>query len=345
MKTILCTLYNSLYLDKGLVLYDSLCECSKDFKLYVLCMDDKCYEVLTDLNQEHHVPVRLSEFEKDDVALIEAKSNRPMGEYCWTCASSFIRYVLKHYGEESCTYIDADMYFYNDPQVLIDEMIEAKKSVMVVPHRFPDELKGLAETAGTYCVEFNVFLNTPESLDVLEYWRERCLECCSALGDGIHYGDQKYLDELVVKYDCVHPCNHPGAGIAPWNVSFYKGIEGSKKLVVFKPTGQRIDVVFYHYQNLKYITRTKVSTGVCGRAKDIDYKFVGDLYRQYLRYIDEKKQWLNRSYGVDVLIKSHPAARKARGIKALLRKTLTYKILRKLSALIKGPGQYVVNID
>ena len=69
MKTILCTLYNSLYLDKGLVLYDSLCECAKDFKLYVLCMDDKCYEVLTDLNQEHHIPVRLSDFEKGDTAL------------------------------------------------------------------------------------------------------------------------------------------------------------------------------------------------------------------------------------------------------------------------------------
>ena len=61
MKTILCTLYNTLYLDKGLVLYDSLRECAKDFKLYVLCMDDKCYEVLAGLNQEYHIPVRLSD--------------------------------------------------------------------------------------------------------------------------------------------------------------------------------------------------------------------------------------------------------------------------------------------
>ena len=124
MTTVLCTLYNSLYLDKGLVLYDSLCECAKDFKLYVLCMDDKCYEVLTDLKQEHHIPVRLADFEDGDSALLEAKSNRPMGEYCWTCSSSFIRYVLNHYSEDSCTYIDADMAFYNDPQILIDEMME-----------------------------------------------------------------------------------------------------------------------------------------------------------------------------------------------------------------------------
>ena len=99
MTTVLCTLYNSLYLDKGLVLYDSLCECAKDFKLYVLCMDDKCYEVLTDLHQEHHIPIRLSDFERGDDSLLKAKANRPAGEYCWTCSSSFIRYILNKYNE------------------------------------------------------------------------------------------------------------------------------------------------------------------------------------------------------------------------------------------------------
>lgn len=345
MKTILCTLYNSLYLDKGLVLYDSLRACAKDFKLYVLCMDDKCYEVLTGLNQENLVPVRLSDFEKGDAALLKAKGNRPMGEYCWTCSSSFIRYVLKYYGEDSCTYIDADMYFYNDPQVLIEEMIAAGKSVMVVPHRFSEDKINWAKKVGSYCVEFNSFLNTRESLEVLNYWRERCLECCSALWDGIHYGDQKYLDELVVKYDCVHQCKHPGAGIAPWNISFYKGIGNREVSVIFKPTGRRIDVIFYHYQDLRYITRNKVYTGVCGRSKDVDYTLVNDFYSHYLRCIDQKKQWLNQCYGVNVLIKSHPAGKKANGIKSLLRKTLVYKILRKLYTLMKGTGPYVVEID
>ena len=82
MATVLCTLYNSLYLDKGLVLYDSLCECAKDFKLYVLCMDDKCYEVLADLHQEHTIPIRLSDFENGDEKLLKAKENRSFGEYC-----------------------------------------------------------------------------------------------------------------------------------------------------------------------------------------------------------------------------------------------------------------------
>lgn len=344
MKTILCTLYNSLYLDKGLVLYDSLCKCAKDFKLYVLCMDDKCYEILTDLNQEHHIPVRLSDFEKGDVALLQAKGNRSVGEYCWTCSSSLIRYVLKHYGEDSCTYIDADMYFYNDPQVLIDEMINAGKSVMVVPHRFPDDKTELAKKTGTYCVEFNTFLNTPDSFEALEYWRGRCLECCSNIGDGIHWGDQKYLEELVAKYDCVYPCNNPGAGIAPWNISSYQGTDDNGNAVIFTPTGQRIDVIFYHYQGLTYVTREKVSTAIMAKRADVDYTLVDHLYCHYLYCIDKKKQWLDDVYGINLLIKSHPAVGKGKGIKSLFRGTPVYTMLKKLYARIRGTEQYFITI-
>lgn len=303
MTTVLCTLYNSLYLDKGLVLYDSLCECAKDFKLYVLCMDDKCYDVLTDLKQEHHIPVKLSDFEEGDEELLAAKANRSMGEYCWTCSSSFIRYILKHYGENSCTYIDADMYFYNNPQVLIDEMLEAGKSVMVVPHRFPEEKKELAKKVGTYCVEFNTFMNTAESLEVLEYWRERCLECCSNLGDGIHWGDQKYLDELVEKYDCVHVCENNGAGVAPWNVYSYKPFDNIDELM-YLPSNKQVSLVFYHYQSIAYINNHVVDLSL---NKSVDKKVVEQLYRPYLLAIKEKKNEIAEKYKITELIHRHPA--------------------------------------
>ena len=59
----LCTLFDSNYLDKGLVLYKSLEKYASCFTLYVLSMNDKCYEVLTDLNYEHLIPIRLADFE------------------------------------------------------------------------------------------------------------------------------------------------------------------------------------------------------------------------------------------------------------------------------------------
>lgn len=303
MTTVLCTLYNSLYLDKGLVLYDSLCESAKDFKLYVLCMDDKCYDVLRDLKQEYHIPVKLSEFEAGDEELLAAKANRSMGEYCWTCSSSFIRYILNHYKEDSCTYIDADMYFYNDPQVLIDEMLKEKKSVMVVPHRFPNERKGEAKLVGEYCVEFNTFLNNTEGNEVLEYWRKRCLEGCSCQEDGIHWGDQKYLEELVSKFNCVHVCKNPGAGIARWNVSLYL----QKEKLIYKPEGAPCEMVFYHYQGVTYFSRKHVSTNIKKHNKAIDYRWIRNIYSDYFVKLDEKKEMMKQQYNVDLIILTHPA--------------------------------------
>lgn len=307
MTTILCTLYNSLYLDKGLVLYDSLRECAKDFKLYVLCMDDKCYDVLSDLNLDRHIPIRLSDFEEGDYELLEAKANRPIGEYCWTCSSSFIRYILRKYNEPFCTYIDADMYFYSDPQILIDEMLLAGKSVMVTPHRFPKKSEKQAEKVGTYCVEFNTFSNQPDSLEALEYWRTRCLECCSNLGDGIHWGDQKYLDELVRKYCCVHICQNKGAGVAPWNISQYNQSD--------------MPFVFYHFQSVQYISRFVVNTNLW-TTPDVDLRLVDFLYYPYLRKIEDKKCRLEEQYSILFLIKHHPTDKK---------KTLWENILNSLN--------------
>lgn len=305
MTTILCTLYNSLYLDKGLVLYDSLCECAKDFKLYVLCMDEKCYEVLTDLKQEHHIPVRLSDFEEGDEELLTAKANRSMGEYCWTCSSSFIKYVLQHFNEDSCTYIDADMYFYNDPQLLVDEMLKADKSVMVVPHWFHSGNENIAKTVGLYCVEFNTFLNSKEGLEVLEYWRKRCLNCCSNIGDGIHWGDQKYLEELVDKFDCVHVCENRGAGLAPWNFILYKN---SNKEGHIKYNDTDIPLFFVHFQGVSYLTSSKVAIGV-KKQEVSDMDLIKTIYSCYLNFIKNKNTFLLSRFGINCLLRHHPSTK------------------------------------
>jgi len=330
MTTVLCTLYNSLYLDKGLVLYDSLCKCAKDFKLYVLCMDEKCYDILVGMNQQHHIPIRLSDFEYGDDELLKAKENRPIGEYCWTCSSSLIRFVISHYNEPVCTYIDADMYFYHDPQVLVDEMIQAGKSVMVTPHRFPKEDEKQADTVGTYCVEFNTFLNNNDSLEVLDYWRNRCLECCSNIGDGIHWGDQKYLEELVDKYDCVHVCQNRGAGVALWNIKLYAtGDSNEGMMIKDKERDCNIPLIFYHYQNVTYITPHIVSTSIEKGRLDVDYALVYELYDAYLKRIAEKKEYLRANHQIDDYITVHPTAKGPAEsiIKKVIKRTLLYKLL------------------
>ena len=330
MTTILCTLYNSLYLDKGLVLYDSLCKCAKDFKLYVLCMDDKCYEVLTDFDQKNHIPIRLSDFEKNDTELLIAKANRPIGEYCWTCSSSLIRYIFNIYNEHICSYIDADMYFYLDPQVLIEEMISKGKTVMVTPHRFPPRFEKLAKKVGAYCVEFNTFCNTQESLEALEYWRNRCLDCCSNLGDGIHWGDQKYLEELVQKFTCVHICENKGAGVAPWNIISYHVSD--------------MPFVFYHFQSVQYITRQIINTNVM-TFPELDFRLVNDIYYPYLKKLEEKKKYLEIRYNLLSLIKSHPANKERPLWKIILHLCNPILLYSRIKRFLFHLHPYIVDIS
>lgn len=306
MKTTLCTLYNSLYLDKGLVLYDSLKECAKDFELYVLCMDEKCYEVLSDINEKKLKPILLKEIEDEE--MLKAKSNRSLAEYCWTCSSRLIRYIFETYRPAYCTYIDADMYFYHDPQLLVDEMIKANKSVMITPHRFDAKNKNLEKKVGTFCVEFNTFKNDEAGNKVLNYWHQKCIECCATLNDGVHWGDQKYLEKFPLLFEKnVHICQHKGAGIAPWNMEDYRSYDDEQRCITYNLTGLSHEIIFYHFQGIKYISREMVEIGFKRNQKGLDYNSIYTLYQHYLREIDEKKNFLIDAYSINLLVKKHPS--------------------------------------
>ena len=309
--TNLCTLFDSNYLDKGIVLYHSLERVSKAFCLYVLAMNEKCFEVLTDLNYPHLKPVRLEDFENEE--LIKAKGNRSRGEYCWTCSSSLIKYLLTTYDLDYCTYIDSDMCFYQDPQILIDEMVYAGAFAQVVEHRFA---KGDDRSwrVGTYCVEFNTFKNDKIGLQILNEWVEKCLDSCKQASDGIHWGDQKYLDPIVEKYrDYVNVLQNLGGGVAPWNIAQYKGISSIGNAIVFqeKSTKKMFELVFYHFEGITYLNRNKalVPTYLDSGSNRI----LTGLYADYLNKIEQAKKILRAKYGIDHVIKEHPVMKDFKG--------------------------------
>ena len=301
----LCTLFNSVYLDKGIVLYQSLSEISSDFVLYVLCMDDKCYEVLADLNYEHLIPIRLVDFENQD--LLNAKSDRPFGQYCWTCSSSLIKYVLDTYQPNYCSYLDADMFFYSNPSILIDEMEKANASVSIIGHRFGWYAKKSEKKIGRYCVECNTFKNDDNARKLLDIWINQCLEDCSQKDDGIHWGDQKYMDNWVDDYPYVIESSNYGAGIAPWNIPQYSLIKYEPKgQFIVKCKGKEYTPLFYHFEGITYVSNDHADIHVYSRWA-IDDKLVYIFYSDYLSRIKKIKKFLLNKYNVDCLIKSHPA--------------------------------------
>jgi hypothetical protein len=274
-------------------------------------MDDNCYEVLSDINKVNMIPIRLKDFEDEE--LLNIKSTRSFGEYCWTCTPSLIIYIIEKYQELACTYIDADMYFYHNPQILIDDMITAGKSVLIVPHRFT-KINESYLINGIYCVEFNTFLNNPDSLEVLRGWRKDCLDCCTANNDGVHFGDQKYLESWPNKYDCVYVCPHLGAGVAPWNIQSYKLFDTNKNNIklCFRQTGMVVELIFYHFQNITYLSEDKVNIHVYNDKNYVQHKLVNFIYRQYINKIHLKSKELEIKYGIKNLISSHPAFKQSK---------------------------------
>src|SRR5687767_8638553 len=118
----LCTLFDSNYLTRGLALYESLEQVCPSFHLYVLAFNDDCYNYLSKEKRTNLTVIPLAEFEDADLRRI--KGTRTAPEYCWTCTPSIILYCLEKYNLSSCTYVDADMIFYHNPLILIEEMKE-----------------------------------------------------------------------------------------------------------------------------------------------------------------------------------------------------------------------------
>ena len=245
-----CTLFNSAYLSRGLAMYQSLLEQHNDFHLYILAFDEDCFDVLSQLNLARVTVISLKEFE--DERLLEVKIGRSATEYCWTCASSCLRYCINTYQLDHCTYIDADLLFFNDPKVLYDEMEKAGKSVMITRHRYTPSVDQ-SSTSGIYCVQFMTFKANKDGMEVLNFWADACLDWCYARFEEGKFGDQKYLDDWTSRFNCVHELEHLGGGVAPWNVQQYAitkhdgRVRGSELA-----TGKSFDLVFYHYHAFKY---------------------------------------------------------------------------------------------
>lgn len=295
-KNIFCTLFDSKYIDKGIALYQSLEKVSNHFKLYVFAFDEIAYRILVDLAYEHMIVISLEEFETEEMLLV--KKERSSAEYCWTCTPITIEYVLEKFNEPECTYIDADLYFFKDPQILLSEIYGTDDSVIITEHRFSPEIreKGLYES-GKYCVQFNTFLNNENAKKVLSWWKKKCLEWCFYTREGDKKGDQKYLESWMTQFNGIHELQHLGGGVAPWNVSQYELLENEE--IQFKYIDKNFDLVFYHFQNIRYLPFGFVNI----KSGTKEAKVKERIYIPYLNHINQIRAMLYKKYDLTFSIK------------------------------------------
>jgi len=280
MKYQFCTLFDKNYLYRGLALYRSLVENCDDFTLWVLCMDDRTYQVLKSIGLDRMRLISLSAFE--DKELLSIKSSRTLKEYCWTCTSSLQLYLLKKYPHlEMITYLDADLFFFSDPLPIFEEFGDS--SILISPHNYAPQHDHYLATSGIYCVQFMTFKNNVQGLEALTWWREKCLEWCYARVEDGRFGDQKYLDDWPTRFSGVHVLQHIGAGVALWNIIKYKIKQiGTKIFVDDKP------LIFYHFHNFSILKNKSYDFGDTAHySNSLTQESIRLIYKPYVYEIEK----------------------------------------------------------
>jgi len=226
------TLFNTGYLPAGLCLYRSLREQASPFHLWVLCMDATVEACLRELELPEVSLIPINEGETE--ALLGIKSQRTTGEYCWTLTPFAPEFVMTRDPlVERVTYIDADLYFFDDPRILLEELEVSGRHVLITEHAYPPEYDKRAKS-GIYCVQFMPFRNTPEAREVMRWWQDRCIEWCFARYEDGKHGDQMYLDDWTTRFPGkVHVLQQKERTLAPWNAAHFLDRENARVPVFF----------------------------------------------------------------------------------------------------------------
>ena len=209
--------------------------------------------------------------EVEDARLLEVKPTRTRAEYCWTLTPFTPQFVFERdHRVKRVTYLDADLFFFASPKLLLDEFENSKKHVLITEHAYDPRYErfGRAKRSGRFCVQFMTFRRSLESEKVMHWWQNRCLEWCYARVEDGKFGDQKYLDLWPKLFpDEIHILQQKEKTLAPWNARYYEKLGHGK-----------LEPVFYHFHGLRIISVSELllySGYRVGEAGD-------ELYQSYI---------------------------------------------------------------
>lgn len=237
------TLFNSMFLPQGLALHRSMERHVREYLLWILCVDDETHDVLERLALRNVWLLKLSDLETPE--LLSVKSDRTIGEYCWTLTPFTPRFVFEAGSSvRRVTYIDADLWFRKHPKPIFDELDASGKHVLITDHAYAPEYDQSA-TSGQFCVQFMTFTRDGGET-VRQWWEDRCIEWCFGRYENGKFGDQKYLDDWPDRFgSLVHVLQDKERALAPWNAKRFP----------------YANAVFYHFHALRILSSNRLQVG------------------------------------------------------------------------------------
>ena len=181
-------------------------------------MDEDTFRILEEAKLDNVILNKLNEIENNH--LLTLKSIRKAEEYCWTLKPVYLLYVIEHNYIERLTYLDADLFFYDDPERIIETSNNC--SVLLSEHDCNFDIKYVEDDVGRFNAGIISFKNNFRGRNCLNWWKKQCVKWCYNTTETGQFGDQKYLEQMYERFMEVCPIDVPGVNIAPWNDEKYR---------------------------------------------------------------------------------------------------------------------------
>ena len=273
-----CTHFDSNYLPHAISLAKSLNNCLKEFKLFMMCMDDQSFTYLKLNPIKNTIPIHYSKMESYFPEILLAKQNRNRIEYFFTCSPVVCNYIIKtNLNLKSITYLDADLYFFSSPKIIFDEI--EKKSIAIIEHRFNWITKRQIKY-GKFNVGWITFKNNNEGLDCIKEWMAECLNWCYQKVEKNRFGDQKYLDNWPSRFNNLHIIKAKGANVAIWNIGNYRLSKIKNQIFVDDEK-----LIFYHFASFNQIKLNCFKSNLSRVFIRLKGVVKNDIYLPYAREI------------------------------------------------------------
>lgn len=287
-----CTITSKAYLLQSMSLYSSLKDKINNFSLFICCMDEISFSVLSNLKLENTIIINVSEIE--DMELLHVKETRSMQEYCWSIKAPLVLYILDKYGIDSVIYCDADIFFFSDPMAIFKQWKDY--DTLICPQRDSPEFE---KVHGHFQAGFLGFRNRKSSLAILNWWKQKCIEWCSDKPDIImeRWGDQKYLDKIPNLFYSIKILDDLGIDAAPWNLIInndYKVYKDNNTVLI-----DDRELIAYHFGSMKIFDESVFDLWKLDHlifSKEI----IDNIYIPYLNVLRRSMEILKSSALVDL---------------------------------------------
>jgi len=268
-------------LPQGLAMINSLKD-NTNCIVWIICLDKKLYEFLKHKNFSYVKPIRLEDLEKN--MKDNYRKGRKFIEYCWMLTPFSIKFILSNNPNiKELTYVDADVFFYKNISPIFDEFKQSSKDIYITEsgfHKNYDKTK----TSGRFCVQFLIFKNTHRAEIIRNEWEQRCIESTTIDLSKNIVGDQKYFDDLHIKYYsnfCVSK-----------NLRFFQAPWTFNR---FKPE----DAILYHFHSLRVLEdKIKLFS-----VYNLEENIINKIYLPYIKVLknilEENKLKFNQTNSGD----------------------------------------------